>query len=225
MIEDIRNYLDSPGDYFTGVALYERFGHSQSLKRLLRVGGDTTSNSETLAYELRKLAALPPVKSIPASKKPSPPPLVHKVDVQIRRDNTPEADQCRSDVVSKLKIRDHLHASLSLVRSEQDRCQAALQILDLSDKIDEDYQRLDHFNTHGILPAEKEKIVPDSSDELTPFQLFQRQKTLRTYVSRYERLSKSSKSLKMIAKNRENLAKYHLELEEINRLINESVQT
>jgi len=225
MIEDIRNYLDSPGDYFTGVALYERFGHSQSLKRLLRVGGDTPSNSETLAYELLKLAALPPVNLIPASKKPSPPPLVQKVDVQIRRENTLEADQCRSDVISKLKIRDHLHASLSLVRSEPERCQAALHILDLSDQIDEGYKRLDHFNTHGILPEVKEKVVPDGSGELPPFQLFQRQKTLRTYVSRYERLIKTSKSLKTIAKNRENLAKYQLELEEINRLINESVQT
>lgn len=225
MIEDIRNYFDSPGDYFTGVALYERFGHSQSLKRLLRVGGDTTSNSETLAYELRKLAALPPVNLIPTSKKPSPPPLVQKIDVQIRRENTPEADLCRIDVISKLKIRDHLHASLSLVRSEQDRCQAALQILDMSDQIDEGYKRLDHFNIHGILPEVKEKVVPDVSGELTPFQLFQRQKTLRTYVSRYERLCKSSKSLKTIAKNRENLTKYQLELEEINRLINESVQT
>jgi len=225
MIEDIRYYLDNPGDYFTGVALYERFGHSQSLKRLLRVGGETPSNSETLAYELHKLAALPQVKSVPTKHKLSPPPLVQKVDIQIRRENTPEADQCRSDVISKLKIRDHLHASLSLVRSEPERCQAALQILDLSDQIDEGYQRLEHFNTHGILPSVKEKVITNVSGELTPFQLFQRQKTLRTYVSRYERLCKSSKSLKTIAKNRENLAKYQLELEEINRLINESVQT
>jgi len=192
---------------------------------LLRVGGDTPSNSETLAYELRKLAALPSVKSVPSIKIPSPPPLVQKVEVPVRRENTPEADQCRSDVVSKLKIRDHLHASLLLVRSEPERCQAALQVLELSDQIDEGYQRLEHFNTHGILPAIKEKIVPDSSAELTPFQLFQRQKTLRTYLSRYERLIKTSKSLKTIAKNRENLEKYQLELEEINRLINESVQT
>ena len=225
MIEDIRNYLDSPGDYFTGVDLYERYGHSQSLKRLLRVGGDTPSNSETLAYELYKLAALPPVKSVHSIKKPSPPPLVQKVDVQIRRENTPEADQCRSDVVSKLKIRDHLHASLSLVRSQKERCQAALQILELSDQIDEGYRRLDHFNTHGSLPALKENMITENSSELTAFQLFQRQKTLRTYVSRYERLIKNSKSLKTIAKNRDNLAKYQFELEEINRLINESVQT
>jgi len=225
MIEDIINYLDSPTDYFTGVSLYERFGHSQSLKRLLRMGGETPSNIDTLAYELRKLAALPPVKSVPANKKPSPPPLVQKVEGSIRRENTPEADLCRNDVVSKLKIRDHLHASLSLVRSQQERCQASLQILDLSDQIDEGYKRLDHFNTHGILPEVTQKVVPDGAGELPPFQLFQRQKTLRTYVSRYERLCKSSKSLKTIAKNRENLAKYQLELEEINRLINESVQT
>ena len=225
MIEDIRNFLDNSGDYFTGVALYERFGHSQSLKRLLRVGGDTPSNLETLAYELGKLASLPPVKSDPTIRKATQPPLVQKVDVRMRRENSPEADLCRNDVVSKLKIRDHLHASLSLVRSEQERCQSALQILELSDQIDEGYKRLDHFNTHGILPEVKEKVVPDGSGELPPFQLFQRQKTLRTYLSRYERLIKTSKSLKTIAKNRENLEKYQLELEEINRLINESVQT
>ena len=218
MSNEISTYLEGSGDYDTGVALYERFGQSTSLKRILRMGGDTPGNIETLRYELSKITSVSvqPISPAPVKKVIQPPPLVQKVEVTARRENTPQADACRQEIISRLKVRDHLHASLSVDPSKESRCKSALQILDLSDQIQQGYDRLEHFNLHGILPPVKQKTPKLKPSDLSSLELFQRQKTLRTYVSRYERLVKSAKTLKTIAKNQELLDKYKLELNDVN---------
>jgi len=219
MNNEIHTYLDESRDYLRGVALYEKFGQSQSLKRILRMGGDTPANIETLLYELSKIASVPvqPISPSPVKKVIQPPPLVQKVDVPVRRENSPQANDCRQEIISRLKVRDHLHASLSVDPSKESRCKSSYQILDLTDQIQEGYDRLEHFNLHGILPPVKEKKPEVNPDALSPLKLFQRQKTLRTYVSRYERLIKSAKTLKTRAKNQELLDKYSLELDFVNK--------
>ena len=222
MSNEISTYLEGSGDYDTGVALYERFGQSTSLKRILRMGGDTPGNIETLRYELSKITSVSvqPISPAPVKKVIQPPPLVQKVEVTARRENTPQADACRQEIISRLKVRDHLHASLSVDPSKDSRCKSALQILDLSDQIQQGYDRLEHFNLHGILPPALIKEPKLKPGDLSPIQLFQRQKTLRTYVSRYERLVKTAKTLKTIAKNQELLDRYCLELNDVNEKLN-----
>ena len=214
MNNEIKIYLEGSRDYLTGVALYERFGQSSSLKRILRGSGETESNIQTLHYELSKIALCwdENISPSPVKVKPQPPPLVQKIEVTGRRENTPEAEACRQEIISRLKIRDHLHASLAVDPSAESRFKSALQILDLTDQIQQGYDRLEHFNLHGILPPISEK-----EPEKTSLWLFQRQKTLRTYISRYERLVKSAKKLDTKAKKPALLDKYILELNEVDK--------
>jgi len=223
-MEDIRTYLSSGRDYFTGVALYEKHGTSSNLKRLLRIGGPTKGNMATLQYELGRLLDAPPVtESVPVI--PAVPALVPKSEVVIRRENTPEAEELKQQIISWLKIRDHLHATLSAETDQEALKQASLQILDLSDQITEGYERLEHFNKTGMVPTPSKKEQTSDSGSADPgsYKLFQRQSTLRTYITRYEKLVKSAKSLKDIEKNRRLLEKYTLELEQVNKQINDSV--
>lgn len=222
-MEEIRTYLSSGRDYFTGVALYEKHGTSSNLKRLLRIGGPTKGNMATLQYELGRLLDAPQV-SAPDNVKPAVPVLVPKSEVVVRRDNTPEAEELKQQIISWLKIRDHLHATLSAETDQEALRQASLQILDLSDQIKEGYERLEHFNKTGMVPPSvKEPSSESGPVDTGTYQLFQRQKTLRTYITRYEKLVKSAKALKNIEKNRRLLEKYTQELEQVNKQINGSV--
>lgn len=63
MIEEIKEWLDGPREYQSGVALYEQFGSSGSMKRILRVGGPSKKNQETLLYELQRL-----IRNAPAAR-------------------------------------------------------------------------------------------------------------------------------------------------------------
>jgi len=225
-MDDIRIYLATRRDYFTGVALYEKHGTSSNLKRLLRIGGPTKGNMATLQYELGRLLDTPPVPDpAPDPVIPAAPALVPKSEVVIRRENTPEAEELKHQIISWLKIRDHLHATLSAETDQEALRQASLQILDLSDQITEGYERFEHFNKTGMVPpvSKKEQTSDSSSADPGSYKLFQRQSTLRTYITRYDKLVKSAKSLKDIEKNRRLLEKYTLELEQVNKQINGSV--
>lgn len=223
-MDDIKTYLSGNRDYFTGVALYEKHGTSSNLKRLLRIGGPTKVNIATLQYELGRLLDAPPItESVPVI--PAVPALVPKSEVVIRRENTPEAEELKKQIISWLKIRDHLHATLSAETDQEALKQASLQILDLSDQITEGYERLEHFNKTGMVPppSKKEQTSGTGSTDPGSYKLFQRQSTLRTYITRYEKLVRSAKALKNIEKNRRLLEKYTLELEQVNKQINGSV--
>lgn len=63
MVEEITAWLNGPHDYQAGVALYEQFGSSGSMKRILRVGGPSKKNQETLLYELQRL-----IRNAPAAR-------------------------------------------------------------------------------------------------------------------------------------------------------------
>lgn len=98
---------------------------------------------------------------------------------------------------------------------EKRRKAQALRILDLSDEIATKYDRMNHFNNTGHLPEEPAK-APERKMEVEDLAvLFQRQQTLRTYISRYKRLEKSAKTVEAAARNRGLHDRYKLELEDV----------
>ena len=60
MKERILHWLKSDRTYNNGVAFYQKYGKSLSLKAILNRQGETTYNKNLLTEELRKLAGIDP---------------------------------------------------------------------------------------------------------------------------------------------------------------------
>lgn len=77
MKEQILHWLKYDRTYDKGVALYQHFGKSLSLKAILNRQGETPYNKSLLTEELRKLAGIDPdelkyILSMPVSKEAEP---------------------------------------------------------------------------------------------------------------------------------------------------------
>jgi hypothetical protein len=220
MNEQINTWLNSAREYYAGVSLYEQFGSSGSQKRLLRVGGPTKHNVDSLIYELSKLAhvPVPAARAITITRAPeriAPEPVVRIQPAQRgRRQNTPEVDELSVHVVSLMKVRDQLHATLEHVSKAQ-RGKDALMILEISDEITECYERLDHFDKHGVLPVKEKKVERKKVNEMDVPELMKLQQNLRTYVSRYKRKMDAAKTPGGKEGHRQWMEKYQLQLAEV----------
>ena len=179
-------------------------------------GGPTPKNKQTLAYELNKLlrklnkapkqnAVITPAakSSDPVSKPEKPCPSIAMKDQQ---------KGC-------YMILDHLHPLLS-VGDKETRLKAAIEILDTDDKLKAIYTKSKFFEEHGIVPPDP----PAESDRLesrnTEAELIKRQMAVRVYISRYKRKVKEGKSLKVIARNQELLAKFQMAMDDITSKLN-----
>jgi len=219
MVHDIINWLNSEQDYLSGLTLYQRHGKNPNLSRILSVGGATGKNRLTLCYELGKIA-----KHKPAGVKTSV-----LVNPQVGQ-NIPELpvqepveaiviDKLRSDQKMIYKMLDNLHAILPY-REIKERKDIAFQILDLDDRLKEVSIRIDHFEKHGAILPEAVKALPKTISDMDTAGLIHRQMTVRTYITRYKRLVADPKSLKTLARNRELLDKFQLEMDDINKHLN-----
>jgi len=216
MDHEILLWIKSDQQYLNGLALFDQYGHSPKMGRMLRIGGATMKNRLTLLYELGKIAKHKAVSDItPAFVKP-------QIKQEIPKEGTPEPvevtsiEVLRSEQKMIYKMLDNLHAILPY-REIQERKDIAFQILDLDDSLKEVTIRIEHFNNHGVIPLKEVKIVQKTISDLDAAELVKRQFTVRTYVTRYKRLVADSKSLKTLSKNRELLDKFQLELNDINR--------
>jgi hypothetical protein len=227
MNERINAWFNSGMDYQIGLAIYEEFGTSFSLKRILRVGGFSKKNLETLKYELRRLnkttnlisktipPATPqkvqiPMEEIKTVKKPV------KTENSDKKEMTPETANLKKYVIGLLKERDYLHANLEFMDLKK-RKEAAQRILKLSDDIASIYDRLDHFDKHGILPPEKSKPAKKGIDEMDTQDLMRRQMALRTYLTKYRKKLNTIKDGIKRLKYQDMVDKYQLELDDIAR--------
>lgn len=225
MNEDINAWLNSGKDYETGCALYDKYGSSASLKRLHRMNGPTRQTMESIEYELRHIHKNSPAPrvSVPlarplAKKEPVRPKPVVPVtpEPSPRRPNTPEVDAVKQEVIHLMKVRDSLHSTLEHVTAEQ-RATDAQRILDISDEIDAIYQRLEHYDTHGVLPARKAPVEPKKLEELDIVELMNKQQNLRSYVSRYKRLMKQAKTPAKKAEHKHRMETFQLELNDVEK--------
>ena len=222
MNEEILTWLKGSLDYETGVVLYEKYGTSFSLKRLHRMNGNTKSTMLSITYELSGLVKnAPPPRRVnipihsPAPVPVRPQPKITPVK-EGRRPNTPEVDALKEEVIGLLKIRDQLHATLEHVKKTQ-RAKDAKMIQVISEDIARIYDRLDHYEKHGVLPG---KAIPAGAKkviEMTEVELIKRQDNLRTYLSRYKRKLKSVKTPAKRQEYRQLLDKYQLELNDVEK--------
>ena len=111
---------------------------------------------------------------------------------------------------------DNLHAILPY-KEKTERMNIAFQILELDDRLKEITIRIEHFDKHGVIPAQPVKDEPKTLSDLNTAELIKRQMTVRTYITRYKIKLEKSKSLKKRTRYQELLDKYQLEMEDINK--------
>lgn len=216
MDHEILLWINADQEYLTGLALFDRYGHSPKIGRILRIGGATGKNRLTLSYELGKIAKGKALGSNhPALLKSQANQEIPKTQVQEPIPTT-SIEILRTDLKMIYKMLDNLHAILPY-REIKERREIAFQILNLDDQLKEITVRIDHFEKHGVIPPEAIKALPKTISDLDAADLIHRQMTVRTYITRYKRLVADPKSLKTLARNRELLDKFQLEMDDINK--------
>ena len=216
MDHEITVWLNSDQDYTSGLLLQEKYARNPNLSRILRVGGATGKNRLTLIYELGKIAKHVAVSiDTPAMKKPQEKQEISKAIPQVPHQIT-GIENLRSEQKMCYKMLDNFHAILPY-REIQERKDIAFQILELDDRLKEITIRIEHFDKHGVIPAQPVKDEPKNLSDLNTAELIKRQMTVRTYITRYKTKLEKSKSLKKRSRYQELLDKYQLEMDDINK--------
>lgn len=232
MNEEINSWLDSEREYNRGLVLYERFGISSNLKRILRKAGYSKKNLATLVYELGKLSKIPAprisqpkanpaeihqVKEvIPADQHVA---FVPKVEYSGLRPNTPEVDALVQHVKNLQKVGSSIHSTLEYLSSDEQRAESAEKIRDIYDEVDDIYNRLRIYDKSGSLPPAGIKQVKKEkkpASQMDVQELMRRQATLRSLISKAKKREKSGVKLETRAKNVQIRNLYELELSQIN---------
>ena len=220
MDHEIHKWVNSDQDYFSGVLIYDRYGRNPNLARILRRGGATVKNRLTLSYELGKIAKQIAVSdSTPALVKPQVKQEIQKAELPVPSEVI-TIDKLRSEQKMCYKMLDNLHAILPY-KEKPERMNIAFQILELDDRLKEITIRIEHFDKHGVIPAQPVKDEPKSLSDLNTAELIKRQMTVRTYITRYKIKLEKSKSLKKRTRYQELLDKYQLEMDDINKRISQ----
>ena len=219
MDHEILFWMKADQDYLAGLALFERYTHNTKIGRMLRIGGATVKNRLTLSYELSKIAKhIAACEEITALVKPQAMPVTSNQEQPMPPEVT-TIDRLRSEQKMCYKMLDNLHAVLPY-REIQERKEIAFRILDIDDQLKEINERIAHYETHGMVPAEPVNDEPKKVSEMSKAELIIRQNNVRTYIARYKRLVADSKKLKTLPRNQELLDKYQLELDEITERLN-----
>ena len=208
--------MSSDQDYLAGLALFDLYGHKPKLSRMLRIGGATVKNRLTLSYELSKVAKHFTVSDqSPTVVKPQLQQEI-KTDLIVKSSAVVTIENLKAEQKMCYKMLDNLHAILPF-RELEERRTIAFQILDLDDRLKEIVTRIDHYNKHGVIPAQPVKYEPKNLFDLNTAELIKRQMTVRTYITRYKIKLEKSKSLKKRTRYQELLDKYQLEMNDINK--------
>jgi hypothetical protein len=212
MLSEIFQWLSSEQEYYSGILLFEKYCHNSNLFRILHLGGATGKNRLTLAYELGKI-----VRHLPKTNQEVA--IVATPEVLLGTAILPERtsiEAMKSKQKMLYKMLDNLHAMLEF-KPLQERKKIAFQILDLDDQLSEINNQIAHYDKYGVIPVRE---VPESEkpvSALSEAELIRRQNLVRTYVSRYKRLSMESASLKDRDHYARLLEKYNRELGEIDK--------
>lgn len=233
MADEIKAWLDAPVSYQQGVDLYEKYGRLPRLKMLLKRGGDTPRNRDTLKYELKKLYLDAGPKKPENIKTVAPknitPPAGNNTAAQAGNNtvahtgnNTqgaPGKTTLDADILQPIiKRKNQLFKEyVALFHSlehlpEKKRKEAAMECLALMDKNEELWRQIHFYEQHGRLPAVQDKAVPDAPDT---FKLMTRRNTLRSYISRDTKKLATLKKPESIAECKHRLELYQAELTDI----------
>lgn len=216
MEDEINLWLKSRRTYSTGLELFDKYAKIRGLSRIFHVGGPTPKNKETLAYELNKLLR----KHNEASNQKAVITPVTEPSVPVQEPEMPcPSITLRDQQKGCYKILDHLHPLLS-VGDKETRMKAAFEILDTDDKLKAIDTKLKFFEEHGVVPPDPPSNPEGSASINSEAALIKRQMAVRVYISRYKRKVKEGKSLKVVARNQELLAKFQMEMDDITSKLN-----
>lgn len=191
MDHEIFSWLNSEQDYLSGRQLFERYGKNFNLARILRVGGATGINRKTLAYEMGKLAG----HQHKTNQETAIAAIPYKHEENKTLPEITRIGNLKSEQKMLYKMLDNLHAVLEF-RPVKERKKIAFQILDLDDQLRELNERIAYYEKHGVIPVSELPEYKKPISALSEAELIRRQSLVRTYVSRYKRLSEESSSLK-----------------------------
>lgn len=234
MIKEITDWLCSARDYRAGVELYEKYGQSWNLKRILSRQEPCESSMQTLVYELTQLEGnneqIPPAPprrrpapGIPVDPLPVAPVAMPRIAPQVLA-TSPSDDfvALLQEIKTQWKTLDALHATLEHVTPAQ-RCIDAHMILDIADALDVNYQRKHHYEKYGVLPdgpkpAKAEKVV-QPVEKMDPMALIRARDNERSHISRIKGYLHNPAKKSKIDHYSNELAKHESRLKEIERQI------
>jgi len=216
MEDEINLWLKSKRKYSTGLELFDKYVKIRGLSRIFHVGGPTPKNKQTLAYELNKL--LRKFNEVPRQKTVITPLAEAAYLVPAPEEPCPSLE-LKAQQKGCYKILDHLHPLLS-VGDKATRIKVAFEILETDERLQGINTKLKFFEEHGVVPPEPEKKSEQPVGTNSEAELIKRQMAVRVYISRYKRKVKEGKSLKVIARNQELLAKFQMEMDDITSKLN-----
>ena len=155
-MQDINAWLSSDRNYDIGYQLYNKYGKSTFLKDLLSAG-PSIFNIQKLEAELIALAPAPPAilpfENVVNEVQPKADLAAHKKYLEIKSNQ-------------RLKYRqiDYNKAILFLTDDQEILHQTAKQILKLDDEIREMWMIIDHYDSTGTFPWEKQKSEPTTPE-------------------------------------------------------------
>ena len=228
---EAKSWLEGDQEYYSGLAIFMKYGKSAALKNLLSKKGPSPYNQGKLEYELGKISKeIPsiPVKVIkpvriklaqpPAIEQPAPstislPPVYSDIELpSVDFESLP--DQLKHETIQRVKLFKKtwiLHFTLSDKQSDEERKGIAKTIIQNMDEVNRLWSRIDYYLKHGTIPVDE---IQSKKDE-GPLDLLgwaQKQLNLRTYVSRAKTKLKTLKDPIKILKTEEDIAKWDLEL-------------
>lgn len=222
----IRDWINNPSDFNTGLELYQKYGTRHHHVKMVANRGDTPANRQDLIYELGKLvgrdeivpvAVLEPVSATPAK-------LTAYVSVQEvassqkgKIEFPPEVEALRKEAIDKKNRASFLHHQVFTknYESKEERAKDSNEILDLMDEVKSSWDKIDYFKEHGKLPEVPEPVAKVLSDN--PIELLMRRNTLRTYIS-------SARKGNHPRRKPEHIPAWEAEIEQIELKLNEEAK-
>jgi hypothetical protein len=171
---DISSWFTSK-DYVEGVRLYLKHGQDPMLKKLFTAELKTAYKEQRLERALREI--LKGTEVVRPEEKPTLSITMKSWPIEAAKDDVLRA--LRADWLMKFKEMQDLRSQLMLLPNDDQRGEAALNILRLDDECDHLYARRDYYLQHGELPAApKEEFIVD------PILAAKRMLALQRYIRR-----------------------------------------
>lgn len=221
-MKEIITWLQSNRDFNTGLQLYLLHGRSASMKKVLQARGPSQKTINTLVYELGRIAKVKPEKK-PVKVPAIAPVKKNKTAIVVEKIAKKYPDDVKQLVQKRIRLFSQvqaLHFNLEKVDNEKRR-RDALQILSIWDQIQALHLRIDYWEKYKVLPPDPQENKKKPASDLDRAQLLERQRNLRTYVSRYKRLAQSAKKAETRLKHMQLLEQYQFELNDIVKKLND----
>ncbi len=233
-IVQIQNWLDGSRDYHEGVALYETHGKNKNLKRLFSKGR-SHYNANKLLAELQRLAVHSFIPSPTSDLQPVLEELNVDLNLQVEpssggsptrysetsyivpdhKDLPPALQSLNIEKGKAFRKAAKLHRELDGLTSDHERFQSATAIVDLFDRINAIWDKIDHWLATGEIltdPNEARITIPEN-----PGELLKRYNNLKTYISKANKVLPTITDQK---KRTQKLDKLHLMEKELNLIKN-----